>query len=101
MPSYVRRLPVRVITSPTRPIACESDAIMLMAPRSWSTSSAAMSPGGCGIRRRRRLRAPARSVDGKTSSSRDARRAYHRIGHVGFVLDGRTLARPDAEDVGA
>ena len=28
-----------------RPIACESDDIMLIAPRSWSTSSAAIVSG--------------------------------------------------------
>ena len=31
-----------MITSPIRPMACESDDIMLIAPRSWRTSSAAM-----------------------------------------------------------
>lgn len=33
---------VRVMTSPTRPMACESEDIMLMAPTSCSTSSAEM-----------------------------------------------------------
>ena len=36
---------VRQITSPIRPIACESDDIMLIAPRSCSTSSAAIVSG--------------------------------------------------------
>ena len=36
---------VRAMTSPTRPIACESDDIMLIAPRSCSTSSAAIVSG--------------------------------------------------------
>ena len=33
---------VRVTTSPTRPIACESEDIMEIAPMSWRMSSAAM-----------------------------------------------------------
>ena len=33
---------VRVITSPTRPMAWESEAIMLNPPKSWKISSAAM-----------------------------------------------------------
>ena len=33
---------VLLTTSPTRPIACESELIMEMAPMSWRTSSAAM-----------------------------------------------------------
>ena len=33
---------VRMMTSPTRPIACESEESMLKAPMSWSTSSAAI-----------------------------------------------------------
>jgi hypothetical protein len=32
---------VRLTTSPTLPIACESELIIEMAPLSWSTSSAA------------------------------------------------------------
>ena len=43
---------VRRMTSPTRPIACESDEIMLIAPRSCRMSSAAIVSAGCATRRR-------------------------------------------------
>ena len=83
------------MTSPTRPMACESDENMLIAPRSCSTSSAAM------VSRRMRLSAKARS------SAMPASRWWHTIsmsrcsssvftvyGRVGFVLLGSTLGSP-------
>ena len=84
-----------------RPIACESELIMLMMPRSWKTSSAPI------VSARMRLSANA------TSSGMLRDRWWHTIsmsrcssivltvnGRVGLVLDGRTLGSAgDADDV--
>ena len=86
---------VRQITSPTRPIACESDEITEIAPMSCSTSSAAMvSP---------RMRESAKA----TSSGMFLSRWWQTIsmsrcssivltvnGRVGLVDDGRMLGSP-------
>lgn len=83
---------VRRMTSPQRPIACESEDIILMAPRSCSTSSAAM------------VSARMRDSANATSSGMFLDRWWHTIsmsrcsssvlrvyGRVGFVLLGSTL----------
>jgi hypothetical protein len=69
---------VRAMTSPTRPMAWESEDIMLIAPRSCSTSSAAIVSG--------RMRDSANATSSgtcelrwwQTSSMSDARPAYSR-----------------------
>src|SRR6516165_4264682 len=86
---------VRMMTSPTRPIAWLSDDIMLKAPRSCRMSSAAI------VSRRMRLSANA------TSSGMRGSRWWHTInisrcsstvltvnGRVGLVEDGKTLGSP-------
>mmetsp|Transcript_16769 Transcript_16769/g.36966 ORF Transcript_16769/g.36966 Transcript_16769/m.36966 type:complete len:207 (-) Transcript_16769:1643-2263(-) len=86
---------VRMMTSPTRPMAWESEEMMEMAPMSWRMSSAAMvSP---------RIRDSAKA----TSSGMFLLRWWQTIsisrcssivltvkGRVGFVEDGITLGRP-------
>ena len=81
-----------MITSPIRPIACESELIIEIAPMSCSTSSAAMVVG------RIRLSANARSsgTDGlrwwqTTSMSRCSSRVLTVCGRVGLVDDGSTF----------
>lgn len=83
---------VRKMTSPQRPIACESELIMEMAPRSCSTSSAAM------VSARMRLSAKATSSGMSLdrwwhtmSISRCSSSVFRVNGLVGFVLDGSTL----------
>ena len=86
---------VRVITSPTRPIAWLSLDIMLIAPRSCRMSSAAMvSP---------RIRLSAKATSSTISRSRwwqtiNMSRCSSRVltvkGRVGFVDDGSTSATP-------
>mmetsp|Transcript_9890 Transcript_9890/g.20638 ORF Transcript_9890/g.20638 Transcript_9890/m.20638 type:complete len:285 (-) Transcript_9890:2274-3128(-) len=86
---------VRVITSPTRPMACESEEMMAMAPRSCRMSSAAM------VSARMRLSANA------TSSRMFLSRWWHTMsmsrcssmvlrvkGRVGLVEEGMTLGSP-------
>ena len=75
-----------------RPIACESEPIIEIAPRSCSTSSAAIVDG------RMRLSAKARSsgIDGlrwwqTISMSRCSSRVLTVCGRVGLVEDGSTL----------
>ena len=84
-----------MITSPMRPIACESDDIMLMAPRSCSTSSAAI------VSARMRDSAKARSSGiaafrwwQTISMSRCSSIVLTVNGIVGFVEDGRQLGSP-------
>ena len=86
---------VRMITSPMRPIACESDDIMLMAPMSCSTSSAAI------VSARIRDSANARSsgIDGfrwwqTISMSRCSSIVLMVNGIVGLVEEGRQLGSP-------
>ena len=83
---------VRWITSPQRPMACESLDIMLMAPRSCSTSSAAM------VSARMRLSANAISSGmffdrwwHTMSMSRCSSSVLSVKGRVGFVDDGSTF----------
>ncbi len=86
---------VRVITSPTRPIAWLSLDIMLIAPRSWSTSSAAMvSP---------RIRLSANATSSTISRSRwwqtiSMSRCSSSVltvkGRVGLVEEGSTEGTP-------
>ena len=86
---------LRAVTSPTLPMAWLSEDIMLIAPMSCRTSSAAMVS--------RRMRDSAND----TSSGTDGLRWWQTIiisrcsssvltvnGRVGFVEDGRTLASP-------
>jgi len=83
------------MTSPMRPIACESDDIMLMAPRSCSTSSAAIVSG--------RMRESANATSSGTpgdrwwqtiSMSRCSSSVFLVNGIVGFVDEGRTFGSP-------
>mmetsp|Transcript_85820 Transcript_85820/g.205700 ORF Transcript_85820/g.205700 Transcript_85820/m.205700 type:complete len:205 (+) Transcript_85820:297-911(+) len=86
---------VRQMTSPTRPMACESEEIIEMAPRSCSMSSAAMvSP---------RIRDSAKATSSgifllrwwhTMSISRCSSTVFTVKGRVGFVEDGSTLGRP-------
>ena len=93
---------VRVMTSAMRPIACESDESMLIAPRSCSTSSAAI------VSARMRDSAKARSSGilafrwwHTISMSRCSSMVLTVNGIVGLVEDGRQLASPhDPDDVG-
>ena len=93
---------VRMTTSPMRPIACESEPIIEIAPMSWRMSSAAIVDG------RMRLSANARSsaIAGlrwwqTISMSRCSSTVLTVCGRVGFVDDGSTLAvRCDGDDVG-
>mmetsp|Transcript_38912 Transcript_38912/g.67896 ORF Transcript_38912/g.67896 Transcript_38912/m.67896 type:complete len:325 (-) Transcript_38912:22-996(-) len=86
---------VRVITSPMRPIAWLSLDMMLMAPVSWSTSSAAM------VSFRMRLSAKATSSGMSLSRwwhtismSRCSSRVFVVSGRVGLVEEGITLGTP-------
>src|SRR6266568_3658255 len=86
---------VRVTTSPTRPMACESEDIMLMAPMSWSRSSAAM------VSPRMRLSAKATSsgMEGSRwwqtmSMSRCSSSVFTVKGRVGLVDEGSTFGSP-------
>ena len=74
-------------------MACESEDIMLMAPRSWSTSSAAMVSA--------RMRDSAKATSSgmflerwwhTISMSRCSSRVLRVNGRVGLVDEGRTLA---------
>ena len=83
------------MTSPTRPIACESDDIIESAPRSCRMSSAAI------VSLRMRLSAKARSsaIDGSRwwhtiSMSRCSSMVLRVKGRVGLVDDGSTFFRP-------
>jgi hypothetical protein len=84
---------VRRMTSPHRPMACESDDIMEMAPRSWSTSSAAMVSA--------RIRDSAKATSSgmlrdkwwhTINISRCSSKVLRVYGRVGFVEDGSTLS---------
>jgi hypothetical protein len=82
-------------TSPTRPIACESEPMMEIAPRSCSRSSAAIVDG------RMRLSANARSSGTAgfrwwqtISMSRCSARVFVVYGRVGLVEDGSTFGWP-------
>lgn len=84
---------VRITTSPHRPIACESELIMLIAPKSCSTSSAAI------VSARIRLSANATSSGiffdrwwHTISMSRCSSSVFRVYGRVGFVLLGSTFA---------
>mmetsp|Transcript_28812 Transcript_28812/g.48381 ORF Transcript_28812/g.48381 Transcript_28812/m.48381 type:complete len:265 (-) Transcript_28812:1357-2151(-) len=86
---------VRVITSPTRPMACESEEMMLMAPRSCRISSAAI------VSARMRLSAKATSSRmflsrwwHTMSMSRCSSSVFLVKGRVGLVEDGMTLVSP-------
>ena len=88
---------VRVITSPTRPMACESELIMEMMPMSCSTSSAPMVSG--------RMRESAKEMSSGTLRSRwwqtiimsRCSSTVLRVnGMVGFVELGSTLGNPAA-----
>ncbi len=88
---------VRVITSPTRPIACESLDIMLIAPRSCRMSSAAI------VSRRMRDSANATSSAmlgsrwwQTISMSRCSSTVLTVYGRVGLVDDGNTCGTPHA-----
>ncbi len=81
-----------MIVSPARPIACESEPIIEIAPRSWSTSSAAI------VVARMRLSANARSSGTRgfrwwqtMSMSRCSATVLTVCGRVGFVDDGSTF----------
>ena len=83
---------VRMIVSPARPIACESEPIIEIAPRSCSTSSAAI------VDARMRLSANARSSGTRgfrwwqtMSMSRCSASVLTVCGRVGLVDDGRTF----------
>ena len=83
---------VRMIVSPTRPIACESEPIIEIAPRSCSTSSAAI------VVARMRLSANARSSGTRglrwwqtISMSRCSATVFTVCGRVGLVEDGSTF----------
>mmetsp|Transcript_113988 Transcript_113988/g.309691 ORF Transcript_113988/g.309691 Transcript_113988/m.309691 type:complete len:319 (-) Transcript_113988:97-1053(-) len=83
------------MTSPMRPMACESEEMMEMAPRSWSMSSAAMvSP---------RIRDSAKATSSgmfllrwwqTISMSKCSSIVFTVNGRVGLVEDGRTFGRP-------
>ena len=84
---------VRSATSPTRPMAWESEPIIEIAPRSWRMSSAAMVDG------RIRLSAKARSSGmvgfrwwQTMSMSRCSSMVFTVWGRVGLVELGSTLA---------
>ena len=84
-----------MMTSPIRPMACESDDIMLMAPRSCRMSSAAM------VSARMRDSAKARSsgICGSRwwhtmSMSRCSSRVFTVNGIVGLVDEGRQFGSP-------
>ena len=84
-----------MITSAMRPMACESEESMLMAPRSCSTSSAAI------VSARMRDSAKARSsgIFGfrwwqTMSMSRCSSMVFTVNGMVGLVDEGRQLASP-------
>ena len=86
---------VRRTTSPTRPMACESEPIMEIAPRSWSRSSAAI------VEARMRDSANARSsgiADERwwqtMSMSRCSSTVLTVCGRVGFVESGSTWGFP-------
>ncbi len=86
---------VRITTSPTRPIAWESEPIIEMAPMSWSRSSAAMVEG----RIRDSAKARSSGMDGSRwwqtmSMSRCSARVLTVCGRVGLVELGSTLACP-------
>jgi hypothetical protein len=78
---------VRSTTSPTRPIACASEPIIEIAPRSCSRSSAAIVVG------RIRLSPKARWWQ-TMSMSRCSSRVLTVCGRVGFVLLGSTFGCP-------
>ncbi len=78
-----------------RPMACESDDIMLIAPRSWSTSSAAIVSA--------RMRDSAKATSSGTlgfrwwqtiSMSRCSSRVFTVNGMVGLVDEGRQFGSP-------
>ena len=84
-----------MIVSPTRPIACESEPIIEIAPRSWSTSSAAIVPA------RMRDSANARSSGRRglrwwqtISMSRCSATVLRVCGRVGLVEEGSTFGSP-------
>ena len=83
------------MTSAMRPMACESEDSMLIAPRSWSTSSAAI------VSARIRDSAKARSSGilglrwwHTMSMSRCSSMVLTVNGMVGLVEDGRQLGSP-------
>ena len=84
-----------MIVSPTRPIACASEPIIEIAPRSCRTSSAAI------VVPRMRLSANARSSGIRglrwwqtISMSRCSSTVLTVCGRVGLVEDGRTFGSP-------
>ena len=86
---------VRMITSPMRPMACESELIIEIAPMSCRTSSAAIVLG------RMRLSAKARSSGTPglrwwqtMSMSRCSSIVFTVCGRVGLVDEGRMFAVP-------
>ena len=90
---------VRMIVSPTRPIACESEPIIEIAPRSCRTSSAAI------VVARIRLSAKARSSGTRglrwwqtMSMSRCSATVLTVCGRVGFVEDGSTFGNDAIAD---
>ena len=83
---------VRMIVSPTRPMACESEPIIEMAPRSCSMSSAAIVVGLI----RDSAKARSSGMDGlrwwqTISMSRCSSRVLTVCGRVGLVEEGSTL----------
>jgi hypothetical protein len=86
---------VRIITSPTRPIACESLDMIEIAPRSCSKSSAAIVSG--------RIRDSANATSSgmresrwwqTISMSKCSAMVFTVKGRVGLVLDGSTFSSP-------
>ena len=82
-------------TSPTRPIACESEDVIAKIPRSCSTSSAAM----VSARMRESANATSSGMSGlrwwqTMSMSRCSSRVLRVYGSVGLVDAGRTLGSP-------
>ena len=86
---------VRVMTSPMRPIACESDEVIAKTPMSCSTSSAAI----VSLRIRESAKATSSGMDGsrwwQTISMSICSSAVLTVyGRVGFVEAGRMFGRP-------
>src|SRR3989304_4435262 len=84
-----------------RPMACESEESMLIAPRSWSTSSAA----SVSARMRDSAKARASGIFGfkwwqTISMSRCSSIVFTVNGMVGFVEDGRQFGSPPTRGVG-